>query len=150
MRIRIASLQEGINRLERSVSAQEIGIDESSFPKGLTAKVILNNGVGRIAADLTISAEGSFQCSSCGDDLSREITGNCKMQFVRREQMLPGEEPGDELRSFLIGQDELDLSEELRDTLLLSVPIRNLCMEDCKGLCTTCGVNLNEKSCECK
>jgi uncharacterized protein len=37
----------------------------------------------------------------------------------------------------------------LRQYLLLELPMAPVCREDCKGLCPTCGQNLNEASCDC-
>ena len=43
-----------------------------------------------------------------------------------------------------------DLTDAVRDALLLELPYRFLCSEDCKGLCPTCGVNLNLGACTCQ
>jgi len=43
----------------------------------------------------------------------------------------------------------LDIEEQVYSTLLLALPIRTLCREDCAGLCQTCGANLNEGACTC-
>jgi uncharacterized protein len=43
----------------------------------------------------------------------------------------------------------LDLTELLRQNILLAMPIKPVCSEECKGLCPTCGRNLNEGPCEC-
>jgi uncharacterized protein len=45
--------------------------------------------------------------------------------------------------------DGLQLEEVLREQLLLSVPMRAMCREDCKGLCPQCGKNLNAGACSC-
>jgi uncharacterized protein len=42
------------------------------------------------------------------------------------------------------------LEDFLREQVLLSVPIKTLCREDCKGLCPYCGKNLNIETCSCK
>ena len=42
----------------------------------------------------------------------------------------------------------IDLSQLYREFLILAIPIRCLCKEDCKGLCEVCGANLNHSSCE--
>lgn len=42
-----------------------------------------------------------------------------------------------------------DLEEYLRQSILVSVPIKPLCEEVCKGLCPHCGANLNDGPCEC-
>jgi uncharacterized metal-binding protein YceD (DUF177 family) len=41
---------------------------------------------------------------------------------------------------------ELDLTEIVREQLLLSLPIQYFCQESCKGLCPHCGANLNEEN----
>jgi uncharacterized protein len=42
-----------------------------------------------------------------------------------------------------------DLSEFLRQTIIVSLPIKPLCEDVCKGICPTCGTNLNEGPCDC-
>ena len=41
------------------------------------------------------------------------------------------------------------LEDALREQVLLAVPLKLLCREDCKGLCPHCGTNLNESHCSC-
>jgi uncharacterized protein len=43
----------------------------------------------------------------------------------------------------------IDLSEMLRDQILLSLPLQPYCRADCKGLCPSCGVNRNTVRCQC-
>lgn len=43
----------------------------------------------------------------------------------------------------------LDLTETIRQHLLLALPSHPLCREDCAGLCPQCGANLNQESCTC-
>lgn len=45
---------------------------------------------------------------------------------------------------------KLDLTDAVRDALLLELPYRFLCKEDCRGLCPDCGTNLNLGSCTCR
>lgn len=45
--------------------------------------------------------------------------------------------------------DELDLGEAVREQLLLRAPEFTLCKEECRGLCPTCGTDLNQGECEC-
>lgn len=44
---------------------------------------------------------------------------------------------------------KLELDDVVISDILLSLPQKNLCKEDCKGLCQTCGKNLNEGACSC-
>ena len=45
--------------------------------------------------------------------------------------------------------DGLLLEDALREQVLLAVPLKAICREDCKGLCPHCGVNLNHEQCSC-
>ena len=47
------------------------------------------------------------------------------------------------------GQIEVDISDDLREDLLLDLPTHPRCREDCAGLCPQCGANRNETSCSC-
>lgn len=43
----------------------------------------------------------------------------------------------------------LDVDQLVGDELLLNLPMKVLCDEDCKGICNRCGVNLNHEICDC-
>ena len=47
------------------------------------------------------------------------------------------------------GKEEVDTLEDIRETLILDHPIRYLCQESCRGLCSQCGKDLNEGPCVC-
>lgn len=44
----------------------------------------------------------------------------------------------------------INLDEIVREQILLSLPTRQLCGEDCRGLCASCGANLNANACACE
>jgi uncharacterized protein len=46
--------------------------------------------------------------------------------------------------------DEIDLEQLMRERFEMSLPMKPLCSEDCRGLCPVCGTNLNRGSCDCK
>lgn len=46
--------------------------------------------------------------------------------------------------------DCVDLTPEMREAILLLFPSHAVCGGDCKGLCSRCGINLNEGSCDCR
>ena len=45
--------------------------------------------------------------------------------------------------------DRLDLGDVIREQIVLAVPLRRLCREDCRGLCPRCGLNRNQQPCDC-
>ncbi len=46
--------------------------------------------------------------------------------------------------------DTIDLTEEIRSDIILTLPLKPLCRPDCRGICPVCGQNLNEKECGCR
>ena len=50
---------------------------------------------------------------------------------------------------FKDSEDFIDLDPIIHDLVLLDNPIKQLCIGDCKGLCSNCGTNLNKSLCKC-
>ena len=44
---------------------------------------------------------------------------------------------------------EIDISDDIREAIVINFPTRLLCSEACKGLCPSCGADLNNNSCDC-
>lgn len=55
-----------------------------------------------------------------------------------------------DLETELLEEGVIDISDLLRQQLLLTLPEKKLCNEKCKGLCSVCGINLNQKKCSCE
>jgi DUF177 domain-containing protein len=56
----------------------------------------------------------------------------------------------DDLTTAFYERDEIDLGQLMREQFYLALPMKPLCREDCRGLCATCGANLNHGACGCK
>jgi len=150
MKIRIASLTQGENHWPNAVAATEMGLDPAIFRSGIAVDLTVDKRVGKITVVVSTSSNGILVCDRCGEEFERLITGKYPVLFVQRSHPLPDELPGDDVRSFLVGQEELDVSTEVRDAILLSLPTKSLCREDCRGLCPNCGANLNLEPCRCR
>ena len=57
---------------------------------------------------------------------------------------------GDDLSTAFYRDDQIDLSHLVREQLYLALPMKPLHRDDCKGLCPSCGANLNETTCACQ
>ncbi len=90
----------------------------------------------------TITASAHARCSRCLEPITLPITANVDENFVRTP------DPEDPDQYELVGH-QIDLDPLVKDALLLEIPIRFLCREDCKGLCPVCGANRNLVSCTC-
>jgi uncharacterized protein len=56
----------------------------------------------------------------------------------------------DDLSTAFYENEQIDLGQMMREQFLLSLPMKPLCSEACKGLCPVCGTNLNRSACDCK
>lgn len=52
--------------------------------------------------------------------------------------------------NYPIVDNSIDLTDMVIENLIISMPLKPLCSEDCKGLCLNCGTNLNESKCDCE
>ncbi len=48
------------------------------------------------------------------------------------------------------GDQTVDLTDSIREDIILSLPMKRLCSPDCKGLCPVCGQDRNVSTCDCK
>lgn len=109
----------------------------------------------RLGADLFF--RGHFQsrvsgtCARCVErypfSLRRDFTFVLKPQAEQTAEQQLSEE--DLSLSFYHG-DEVDLRPLMRETMILALPTRPLCREECRGLCPYCGANRNAGSCACR
>ena len=82
-------------------------------------------------------------CDRCLAPVEKQFSMNFEHIVVHE---LAGEDNDD----FVVcGDYTLNLDELVTADILLELPIRILCSEDCKGLCPKCGTNLNESTCNC-
>lgn len=123
------------------IDYKEIGY---TFPEDakVTGEVKNAGGYMPLTAKCTVRLEG--QCARCLAPVSTELT----TEFFRTvADHLEEEDENDEY--LLVSNDEIELGEPIREELLLSLPVRFLCKEDCKGLCPKCGCDLNKQECSC-
>ena len=79
--------------------------------------------------------------------VSTRLTGACGRCLEVAEIEVAAEDI--ELFVELGSEEVIDITEDIRAELLLNLPANLLCSEDCQGLCSICGVNLNKQSCDC-
>jgi uncharacterized protein len=106
---------------------------------------------GRLEARLTL------ECGRCLERFDLLVEQRLDLFYLPHQEGLPSDEDEDELE---ISEHDLvvayydegyvDLAELIREQLLLSVPMKRLCREDCQGICPSCGANRNSQRCSCQ
>jgi uncharacterized protein len=117
---------------------------ESEVPPGALARFdgMLESIPKGIVASGTVGAPWRGVCRRCAAPTGGELSA-----FLR-ERHLESATADDE--AYLLEGDLLDLGPMIRDAIVLELPLAPLCREDCKGLCASCGADLNEEGCGCE
>lgn len=102
---------------------------------------------GRIHGELRLT------CARCLENFVYVIDSDLKLELVSRD-LAPSvpelELSKDELDIHYYEKDEIEVSEIVGEELILNIPMRALCKEECQGLCEICGGNKNRGECRCE
>jgi len=103
-----------------------------------------------------LSAKVGMSCGRCLNEFTLPVEQDLDLFFLPHQAEDAGEEEEDEVqlsdRDMVIGYysgKRLDLGDAVREQLLLAVPMKRVCREECKGLCPRCGTDLNAGTCSC-
>ena len=123
--------------------------DGDSMVEGKVILVYTDRG---ILAKARLHTEVELTCSRCLSSFNYPLRLNFEEEYFPVTDVVSGvslslpDEPG----SFTIDEHHvLDLTEAIRQYALLATPMKPLCREDCAGLCSNCGHNLNQGPCDC-
>lgn len=107
---------------------------------------VANSG-GHMVVRGTVRARAVFECQRCLEAYETELVAPLEQEY--RESTPEAPLPEDAAYGVFQG-DELDLTDLVRDSLLLAEPMKKVCQLDCKGLCPVCGQNRNRRDCGCE
>ncbi len=122
-----------IQRVEINCFARKVG---SMIPLQVKAETKVGLECERCLEVVTYPVKMAFACSltPVGAGIGAEDSANV----------------GEDLNMGSYQDDVIDLAPLVLEQIVLQIPIKPLCREDCKGLCPRCGANLNETTCDCE
>ncbi|MBQ7568694.1 DUF177 domain-containing protein [bacterium] len=115
---------------------------------------LLGNKTGGITVTGALQVQAEMSCSRCAKLYAQTIAVDIDELFLPKDSQelaeLIGqkESAADKLCVFAY-EDRLELDEVLRQNILASLPFFPLCKEDCRGVCSGCGADLNLEACTC-
>ena len=112
-------------------------------PVHVTGRV--RNMAGAMVLTARLSGVLSLACDRCARPFRREKT--VEYETLLASELANGESDGIVL---LDADGGLDLDALMEEIFLLEMDTKNLCSQDCRGLCPGCGADLNLESCRCK
>jgi uncharacterized protein len=154
MRIELANLEGGKGSFANSYRPEDLNpIDEEV---SLRTPAIVSGELRLAGKELFVSGhvEGGVQveCDRCLRPVEVDVSSDYSLEYItgsEYEASQVAELGEDALAVSVFDGDSIDVDEIVREQLLLAVPTRHLCQDDCKGMCPDCGVDWNKGSCNC-
>ncbi|NMO96489.1 YceD family protein [Paenibacillus lemnae] len=132
-------------------------VDVSQVLKGrkdiIEAEPLLADLTARPSIDGSVHVSGRLQgnlvmqCSRCLNPAADHVDIPFHEVFQPVENLENVQDENDDI-TYVQGE-SVDLTDYVKETLLLYLPLAPVCREDCSGLCPKCGRDLNEGSCDC-
>ncbi len=99
-----------------------------------------------------VSAQAIVTCARCLVDFDARLSNTAGFIVCTQEAYESKKDAIDDEDYVLLRGSDLraDISDIVRQTIILALSMKPLCSETCKGLCPHCGTNLNERTCGCK
>jgi uncharacterized protein len=154
MRLDLTRVQGPREHVERSYPAEALDTREDDFRVSREIALALDvepkspgyRLVGRVASELELP------CSRCLEPFRWPVEAAFDLLYLPASANTgEGEREvgADELNAAFYHDDAVDLAQLVREQFYLSLPMKPLCRDDCKGLCPVCGANHNHGPCSC-
>ncbi len=121
---------------------------ELDIGKPTTVKVAgrISNRAGIVSMELGATFPVDTVCARCCAPVHRELSVDITRTLITAYS---NEDDVDDEEYLVVPDMMLDPEEVISEEIVLSLPSRFLCRDDCKGLCPICGADLNETTCSC-
>ncbi|MCP4650749.1 MAG: DUF177 domain-containing protein [PVC group bacterium] len=125
--------KEGLS-LQEVKSGEELDLERTDLefnkPVQIEAEITLERD--NVQIDIKVESQLRFTCNRCLEDHEQQVKKNIDLIKPAQEESV------------------IDITQIVREEIILDYPVKLLCSPECKGLCAKCGKNLNETSCDCK
>lgn len=153
MRYELGPLRQPAGRMVVDLQAEPPAGTGATASGPVTGRLELSNVDTGIAVRGHLSVPLELECSRCLDvfeqTLEIDVLEDCALrQIDAPESYVEGEDQPCQIP--LLNDDELDLTELIRQLIAMHLPMRPLCREACPGLCPRCGRNLEAGPCACE
>jgi uncharacterized protein len=135
--------------LEDSPEALEIEVEGVTFEKPIRVELVVSKNQDQLICQGQVTASAKLECSRCLAGYDYTVTS--ELSFVVDLAGDSDEARSEEEGYFVVDSSAaaFEIDDLVREAVLLSLPLKPLCSDDCKGLCPVCGVDLNRSQCSC-
>ncbi len=157
LKINLDSIREDPQIVSQEISGLDLDLDEAVSEKGpIFLKYTLYRIGEKIYVQGRVKIEVKLTCVRCLIEFDAPLQADFLLVAVPAEQYSPDQKEQESRESrkqdpvfISYSGGQLDLFQEIRSALILAIPMKPLCREDCPGLCHQCGARLAEGACAC-
>jgi len=126
-----------------------LNLDKSNYPEKIEISGIITKRKNEeYHINLSVSTVSKFPCDRCLKISNKNVNINVFFIYTR-DKDLAGQYEDSDINLIAIDENEIDISKDIRDYIMLDKPMKIVCKKSCKGLCSECGTNLNFNQCSC-
>ncbi len=122
------------------------------FTEPIQVHVHLTRSGATVVVNSRFEAKAKAICVRCLEAFSLTLSAHYPISLKPKPKSPPAEEvelSRQDLETDFYEGEEIDLTPVVQDQVLLAIPQKIVCREDCRGLCQGCGKNLNRETCQC-
>jgi uncharacterized protein len=149
LRLMLDEIQGSASSLDIECNPEDINLEFDGVD--WTNKISIKLNIFRQSSDIYIKAfistDAKMECGRCLEPVAIKLSAISEVQYSPLPRLTR-----DRIEDVGIGyysEEYIDISDEIRESLLLELPMTVSCSDDCKGLCLHCGENLNSGECDC-
>lgn len=127
-----------------SIDNKEFKQERIEFKEPVNAKGTVKNVGGVLVLEMEVSGNFNAVCDRCLKEITGSVSFSEEQSYVKSESEEKGED------ALVLTDKKIDLYDLTLKGVFANLPSKNLCSEDCKGICHKCGADLNLEECKCK
>lgn len=151
--LNLAKIRTQQERFEQVYQPDQLATDDAFrviSPVELAFDIFKDKEQFRLVGGVKTTLE--LPCSRCLEAFALPVDASFDLRYRPHTENTGEDErevEEDDLTTAFYENDEIDLGQLMREQFYLTLPMKPLCREDCKGLCPVCGTNLNAGACNC-
>ncbi|MDH7604042.1 MAG: DUF177 domain-containing protein [Melioribacter sp.] len=146
MIIKYTNFSDGIHQINFVEPVESLGLEESFFGN-VVVNCRMDKSAHQIVIDFDVEANSHLICDRCNSQYDAKLINHFQLSYLFVKDAARLEEY--DVKYLSPDEDKINIDQDVFDYVELSIPMKKLCREDCKGLCPKCGTNLNESQCNC-
>jgi uncharacterized protein len=147
VKIHLPTYPQGVHKIAETVSAVDLALDPDVFDMPIQTLLTLDRHDPYLQFTFGVEAQATLECDRCLTKFHYPLTVQAPMLYVLGRTAAADEPDDPEIAYVPAKAVELDITADLRDFIILAMPGKHLCKDDCRGLCLECGADLNTQTC---